>query len=132
MWAMPPAPKGWLGGPVELVNHYLVADRLSPVTFVKKIDVPTFMACQWTDEQTGGHCPDLAEHFSAAEQNDKAALYAQRGANVLRRGDAAGGPAGAAPAPVRAKPSQEDDHPEGDQRHPYHPVPPLHRQNPYS
>jgi hypothetical protein len=22
------------------------------------------MACQWTDEQTGGHCPDLAEHMS--------------------------------------------------------------------
>jgi hypothetical protein len=23
------------------------------------------MACQWTDEQTGGHCPDLAEHFTS-------------------------------------------------------------------
>ena len=22
---------------------------------------PTFMACQWTDEQTGGHCPTLAD-----------------------------------------------------------------------
>ena len=22
------------------------------------------MACQWEDEQTGGHCPDLAEHFT--------------------------------------------------------------------
>ena len=41
-----------------------VADPLAPVTFVNKIDVPTFMACQWTDEQTGGHCPDLAEHFT--------------------------------------------------------------------
>jgi hypothetical protein len=26
--------------------------------------VPVYLACQWTDEQTGGHCPDLAEHFS--------------------------------------------------------------------
>jgi uncharacterized protein len=41
-----------------------VADPLDPVTFVKKISVPTFMACQWEDEQTGGHCADLAEHFT--------------------------------------------------------------------
>jgi predicted acyl esterase len=47
-------------------NHYKpkVADPLSPVTFVKKIKVPTYMACQWTDEQTGGHCPTLAENFT--------------------------------------------------------------------
>jgi uncharacterized protein len=47
-------------------SHYKpeVADPLSPVTFVHKIDVPTFMACQWTDEQTGGHCPTLAEHMT--------------------------------------------------------------------
>ena len=37
-----------------------VADPLSPVTFVDRIDVPVFAACQWTDEQTGGHCPTLA------------------------------------------------------------------------
>ncbi|MBS1882915.1 MAG: CocE/NonD family hydrolase [Actinobacteria bacterium] len=47
-------------------SHYkpAVADPLAPITFVKKIDVPTFMACQWTDEQTGGHCPDLAEQMT--------------------------------------------------------------------
>ncbi|HEY2601544.1 MAG TPA: CocE/NonD family hydrolase [Thermoleophilaceae bacterium] len=51
-------------------DHYVpaVADPLSPVTFVNKIKVPTFMACQWTDEQTGGHCPDLAEHFSGTQR----------------------------------------------------------------
>ncbi len=51
---------------VEENDHYVpaVADPLSPVTFVDKIDVPTFMACQWTDEQTGGHCPTLAEHMT--------------------------------------------------------------------
>ncbi len=51
---------------IKANRHYRprVADPLSPITFVDKIDVPTFMACQWTDEQTGGHCPDLAEHFS--------------------------------------------------------------------
>jgi hypothetical protein len=44
-----------------------VADELDPVTFVHKIDVPTFMACQWEDEQTGGHCADLAEHFTGTK-----------------------------------------------------------------
>ena len=45
-----------------------VADPLDPVTFVKKINVPTFMACQWEDEQTGGHCADLAEHFTGTSR----------------------------------------------------------------
>jgi uncharacterized protein len=45
-----------------------VADPLDPVTFVRNIDVPTFMACQWEDEQTGGHCADLAEHFTGTER----------------------------------------------------------------
>src|SRR4029079_6040088 len=51
-------------------NHYVpkVADPLSPVTFVHKIHKPVFMACQWTDEQTGGHCPDLAEHFTGTRR----------------------------------------------------------------
>ena len=51
-------------------DHYVpeVADPLSPVTFVNKINVPTFMACQWTDEQTGGHCPTLAENFSGTNR----------------------------------------------------------------
>jgi predicted acyl esterase len=55
---------------IEENSHYNpeVADPLSPITFVKKIDVPTFMACQWTDEQTGGHCPDLAEHFTGTKR----------------------------------------------------------------
>ena len=44
-----------------------VADPLDPVTFVNKINVPTFMACQWEDEQTGGHCADLAEHFTGTK-----------------------------------------------------------------
>ena len=50
-------------------SHYRpkVADPLDPITFVHKIDVPTFMACQWEDEQTGGHCPALAEHFSGTK-----------------------------------------------------------------
>jgi uncharacterized protein len=51
-------------------DHYVpkVADPLSPITFVKKINVPTFLACQFTDEQTGGHCPALADHFTGTAQ----------------------------------------------------------------
>src|SRR5919204_233566 len=47
-------------------DHYVpkVADPLAPITFVNKINVPVFLACQFTDEQTGGHCADLAEHFT--------------------------------------------------------------------
>ncbi len=45
-----------------------VADPLDPVTFVRKINVPTFMACQWEDEQTGGHCADLAHHFTGTSR----------------------------------------------------------------
>jgi predicted acyl esterase len=45
-----------------------VADPLDPVTFVNKINVPTFMACQWEDEQTGGHCADLAQHFTGTSK----------------------------------------------------------------
>ena len=45
-----------------------VADPLSPVTFVHKIDVPTYLACQWTDEQTGAHCPALASHFTGTSR----------------------------------------------------------------
>ena len=42
-----------------------LADRpLDPLTFVHKIHVPVYLACQWTDEQTGGDCPALAERFT--------------------------------------------------------------------
>jgi uncharacterized protein len=44
--------------------HPKVADPLDPDTFVHKITVPTFLACQWEDEQTGGHCADLVQHFT--------------------------------------------------------------------
>jgi predicted acyl esterase len=55
---------------VRANDHYVpsVADPLSPITFVDKIDVPVFMACQWTDEQTGGHCPTLTKHFSGTRR----------------------------------------------------------------
>ena len=26
------------------------------------------MACQWEDEQTGGHCPELVRHFTGTTQ----------------------------------------------------------------
>ncbi|MGZ4175270.1 MAG: CocE/NonD family hydrolase [Solirubrobacteraceae bacterium] len=48
-------------------NSYFVpsvANPLAPVTFVHKIHVPVYLACQFTDEQTGGHCADLAQRFT--------------------------------------------------------------------
>ncbi len=44
------------------------ADPLAPAKFVDKIDVPVFMACQWTDEQTGGHCPTLPAAFTGTDR----------------------------------------------------------------
>src|SRR4051812_10032541 len=57
-------------GKIKANSHYKpkVADPLAPVTFVDKIKVPTYMACQWTDEQTGGHCPTLAEHMTGTSK----------------------------------------------------------------
>ena len=57
-------------GKVRANDHYVpeVADPVSPITFVDKINVPVFMACQWTDEQTGGHCPTLAEHMTGTDK----------------------------------------------------------------
>jgi predicted acyl esterase len=51
-------------------SHYVpkVADPLDPATFVHKIDVPVFMTCQWEDEQTGGHCPALVQHFTGTSR----------------------------------------------------------------
>jgi uncharacterized protein len=45
-----------------------VADPLSPTTFVHRIKAPVFLACQWTDEQTGGHCPTLARRFTGTRR----------------------------------------------------------------
>jgi hypothetical protein len=54
---------------IDANAHYNppVADPLDPITFVNKIKVPVFMACQWEDEQTGGHCPDLVPHFTGTK-----------------------------------------------------------------
>jgi predicted acyl esterase len=59
-----------LMGKIKANDHYRpkVADPLSPITFVKKINVPVYIACQWTDEQTGGHCPTLAENFTGTKR----------------------------------------------------------------
>ena len=51
-------------------DHYVpkVADPLSPERFVHKIQVPVYLACQWTDEQTGGHCPTLPRRFTGTRR----------------------------------------------------------------
>jgi predicted acyl esterase len=51
-------------------SHYnpSYADPLDPVTFVHRIAAPAYLACQWEDEQTGGHCADLAQHFTGTRR----------------------------------------------------------------
>jgi len=51
---------------IKANSHYIpaTADPLDPITFVHKINVPVFLACQFEDEQTGGHCPALVRHFT--------------------------------------------------------------------
>lgn len=50
-------------------DHYdpAVADPLDPVSFVHEIHVPVYLACQFQDEQTGGHCPELVRHFTGTD-----------------------------------------------------------------
>ena len=45
-----------------------VANPLAPSTFVNRINVPVFMACQFEDEQTGGHCANLANRFTGTKR----------------------------------------------------------------
>ncbi len=58
-----------LSAKIAANSHYVpsVADPLDPVTFVHKIKVPVFLACQFEDEQTGGHCPELVRHFTGTK-----------------------------------------------------------------
>ena len=51
-------------------NYYRAkaADPLDPSKFVHKIRKPVFLACQFTDEQTGGHCPTLASRLTGTKR----------------------------------------------------------------
>ncbi|RNL60534.1 CocE/NonD family hydrolase [Nocardioides marmoriginsengisoli] len=55
---------------IKANSHYIPAsaDPLDPITFVHKIKVPVFLACQWQDEQTGGHCPAMVRHFTGTKK----------------------------------------------------------------
>jgi uncharacterized protein len=59
-----------LAAKIAANSHYdaAVADPLDPVSFVHKIKVPVFLACQWEDEQTGGQCPELVRHFTGTKK----------------------------------------------------------------
>ncbi|MGH2858179.1 MAG: CocE/NonD family hydrolase C-terminal non-catalytic domain-containing protein, partial [Solirubrobacteraceae bacterium] len=58
-------------GMIRANRYYVpkVADPLAPITFVRRIHVPVYLACQWTDEQTGGHCPALVQHFTGTRRH---------------------------------------------------------------
>ena len=38
-------------------------DSVAPARFVDRIEVPTFIAGAWQDEQTGGHWPEMIANF---------------------------------------------------------------------
>lgn len=43
-------------------------DALAPASFVDEIDVPTFLAGAWQDEQTGGHWPNMIANFTSVPE----------------------------------------------------------------
>ncbi|MDG2307598.1 MAG: CocE/NonD family hydrolase [Candidatus Binatia bacterium] len=45
-----------------------VADPVSPVTFVDKIQVPTYLAGAFNDEQTGGYFANMVANFTGTDQ----------------------------------------------------------------
>ena len=45
-----------------------VGDDISPRQFVDKIDVPTFLAGAWQDEQTGGRFPTMLDRFTGTDR----------------------------------------------------------------
>ena len=45
-----------------------IADPLSPVTFVDKIDVPVFLAGAWQDEQTGPYFATMLDRFTGTDK----------------------------------------------------------------
>ncbi|MEM8619244.1 MAG: CocE/NonD family hydrolase [Actinomycetota bacterium] len=45
-----------------------LADELSPALFADQIEVPTFIAGAWQDEQTGGRYPSILDDFSGTDQ----------------------------------------------------------------
>jgi uncharacterized protein len=44
-----------------------LGDDIAPRTFVDKIEVPTFLAGAWQDEQTGGRFPTMLDRFTGTE-----------------------------------------------------------------
>jgi len=43
-----------------------IADPLSPLTFVDRINVPVFLTGAWQDEQTGGYFPHMFDRFTGS------------------------------------------------------------------
>lgn len=55
---------------IETNNTYKpsVVDPITPSTFVHRIKMPTFLSCQWEDEQTGGACAFLSDKFTGTKK----------------------------------------------------------------
>lgn len=46
----------------------VLAGELAPRLFVDRIEVPTFVAGAWQDEQTGGHFPTMLDRFTGTDR----------------------------------------------------------------
>ena len=89
-------------------------DPLDPITFVHKIKAAVFMACQWEDEQTGGHCADLAAGLHR-HQPQVVHLHQRRPHRLARPGDVQ--PLVRLPVAVRRPPGARDQlRPRADRR----------------
>ena len=55
---------------IEANEFYVpsVGDDISPRLFVDKIEVPTFLAGAWQDEQTGGRFPTMLDRFTGTDR----------------------------------------------------------------
>ena len=62
-----------------------------------------FMACQWTDEQTGGHCPTLAEHLTGTQRSGSRSRTAPTSTRSTRRPSTAGTTSSSSTSPSRRR-----------------------------
>ena len=58
------------GDDIRAIEYYdpAVGDDLSPRLFVDDIQVPTFLAGAWQDEQTGGRFPTMLDRFTGTDR----------------------------------------------------------------
>ncbi len=64
---------------------------------------PTYLACQWEDEQTGGHCADLAQHSRARAAPGSRSPTARTSTRWTRRRSIAGTTSWSSTSPIAGR-----------------------------